>query len=167
MTAYERIVDLCRKKGIAQTKLEKELGFSRGSIGKSKQHEMTHARLQKIADYFAVSVDYLMGVSDIPHKIDSPVLKAAEKRWKLYNDELSKLLVEHEFLKFVSPTHEECDLILAFRKAPGHIQQSILTMLQVDTAGNEELKAAHERTDIETNSEMKQHDYNIMKGDDF
>lgn len=60
MTSYEIILELCKGKGIAPTALEKELGFSRGSIGKLKKGGTSAGRLQKIADYFGVSVEYLM-----------------------------------------------------------------------------------------------------------
>lgn len=58
MTTYEIIKDLCDKRGIAVTVLEKELGFGRGSIGKLKNGSTTMKRLQKISDYFGVDVDY-------------------------------------------------------------------------------------------------------------
>lgn len=61
MGLYERIAELCRKKRIAMTKLESELGFGRGSLGKLKGGKTTSGeRIQKIADYFGVSVDYLL-----------------------------------------------------------------------------------------------------------
>lgn len=60
MTTYDVIIQLCNKKGIAVTALEKELGFGRGSIGKLRNGSTSAARLQKIADYFKVSVEYLM-----------------------------------------------------------------------------------------------------------
>ena len=41
------------------TALERELGFGRGSIGKLRTGNTTLERLQKIADYFGVSVNYL------------------------------------------------------------------------------------------------------------
>lgn len=40
--------------------MEKELGFGRGSIGKLRNGTTSAERLQKIADYFGVSVEYLM-----------------------------------------------------------------------------------------------------------
>lgn len=60
MTVYERIENLRKSNGISQGKLEKELGFSNGSISKWKNSMPKPERLQKIADYFNVSVDYLM-----------------------------------------------------------------------------------------------------------
>lgn len=60
MTLYERIEQLRKSKGLSQGKLEKELGFSNGSVSKWKNSTPTFERLQKIADYFNVTVDYLI-----------------------------------------------------------------------------------------------------------
>lgn len=60
MTLFERIEELRNSKGISQGKLEKELGFSNGSISKWKNSIPNPERLKKLADYFGVSVDYLM-----------------------------------------------------------------------------------------------------------
>lgn len=60
MTMYERIENLRKANGISQGKLEKELGFSNGSISKWKNSSPTPERLQKIADYFNVTVDFLL-----------------------------------------------------------------------------------------------------------
>ena len=48
------------QKKISQGNLEKELGFSNGSISKWKNSTPTPERLQKLAEYFGVSVDWLM-----------------------------------------------------------------------------------------------------------
>lgn len=60
MTLFERIEELCNSRGISQGKLEKELGFSNGSISKWKNSTPNPDRLKKLADYFGVSVEYLM-----------------------------------------------------------------------------------------------------------
>ena len=60
MTVFERIENLRKNNGISQGKLEKELGFSNGSISKWKTSMPTPDRLQKIANYFGVSIEYLM-----------------------------------------------------------------------------------------------------------
>ena len=64
MSTYETIKTLCKERGIAVTALEKELGFGRGSIGKLRNSQTSAERLQKIADYFNVTVDYLVNGSD-------------------------------------------------------------------------------------------------------
>lgn len=67
MTTYEIIIDLCKKNNLAVTALEKELGFGRGSIGKLKSGKTSADRLQKIANYFNVSFNYLLtGENDKP-----------------------------------------------------------------------------------------------------
>lgn len=60
MTVYERIETLRKSRGISQGKLEKELGFSNGSISKWKNSTPTPERLKKIADCFNVTLEYLM-----------------------------------------------------------------------------------------------------------
>lgn len=60
MTVFERIESLRKSRKISQGKLEKELGFSNGSISKWKTSMPTTERMQKLADYFDVSIEYLM-----------------------------------------------------------------------------------------------------------
>lgn len=64
MNMYERIEFLRKKEGISQGNLEKELEFSNGSISKWKASTPKPERLQKLADYFGVSVDFLIGKAD-------------------------------------------------------------------------------------------------------
>jgi len=49
---------LCKDKGISVTSLEEQLGFSNGSL--TKNNSIRSDRLQKIAEYFNVTVDYLV-----------------------------------------------------------------------------------------------------------
>lgn len=58
MGALDIIKSLCTKNGTSIKNLERELGFSNGSLAKSAT--IKAERLQKIADFFGVSVDYLM-----------------------------------------------------------------------------------------------------------
>lgn len=60
MTVFDRIENLRKSNGISQGKLEKELGFSNGSISKWKNSTPTPERLKKLADYFNVTLEYLM-----------------------------------------------------------------------------------------------------------
>lgn len=64
MSTYDVIKKLCTEHGIALTALEKELGFGRGSLGKLKSGGTSAKRLQKVADYFDVSINYLMTGED-------------------------------------------------------------------------------------------------------
>ena len=70
MLTYETIKKLCKDNGVTVTGLEKELGISRGSLCKVNTNKPSMEKVQKIADYFNVSVEYLMGGEE---KEDSPV----------------------------------------------------------------------------------------------
>jgi len=62
MTVSERVKLLCKEKGIPVSRLEKDLGFSNGYIGKLDKSNPNVTNLQKIAIYFDVSLDWLMGM---------------------------------------------------------------------------------------------------------
>ncbi len=78
MTVFERIEELRKSTGISQGKLEKELGFSNGSISKWKNSTPKSDRLQKLADYFGVSVEYLMTGKE--NELNDPELTARDER---------------------------------------------------------------------------------------
>ncbi|WP_353462502.1 helix-turn-helix transcriptional regulator [Mammaliicoccus sciuri] len=62
MNLYQTIRNLCSQKGITIAELERELGFSNAQIRRWHNGRYPSAdRLQKVADYFDVSIDYLMG----------------------------------------------------------------------------------------------------------
>ena len=79
MTTFERIEKLRNEAGLSQGKLEKELGFSNGSISKWKNSNPTYKRLQKVADYFHVSIEYLVPGEEKP-KEKSPELTARDEK---------------------------------------------------------------------------------------
>lgn len=60
MNLKERIKTLCKENGITVNKLEKTLGFGTGYVAKLDNSTPNTAKIQLIADYFKVSVDYLM-----------------------------------------------------------------------------------------------------------
>ena len=59
----ERLVELRKEKGISQATLAKELQVSASVVcyWETDQSEPTAPNLNKLADYFNVSVDYLLG----------------------------------------------------------------------------------------------------------
>lgn len=67
MTIYDRIKELARLKGISIRELEKQLGFSNGLIRQWTKGTKTTS-LEKVANYFNVSTDYLLGRDASPSK---------------------------------------------------------------------------------------------------
>lgn len=63
MKTVEIINGLLKQRGISAAKMMSELGFSSGlySQWKSGKQKPSREKLDKIADYFGVSIDYLLG----------------------------------------------------------------------------------------------------------
>lgn len=61
MNPYEKIQQLTNERGISVRELEKRLGYSNGYFSKWKKVSPNSDGLAKVADYFGVSVDYLLG----------------------------------------------------------------------------------------------------------
>lgn len=57
---YQKIKELCKEKGISITELEATLQFARGSIYKWDVNAPSIIKVKAVADYFNVSVDYLL-----------------------------------------------------------------------------------------------------------
>lgn len=68
---FEKIKELCQKRGISINSLEETLGYSRNTIYSMKSKKPNAERLQEIADYFNVSTDYLLGRTDNPNIANS------------------------------------------------------------------------------------------------
>lgn len=75
---YDIFKRLCEERGITPTKASQEIGFSKGSVsywkkqyqaGKDAKPDSYTAA--KIADFFGVSVDYLLGRTDDPIDYDT------------------------------------------------------------------------------------------------
>lgn len=64
MLTYDKIKMLCKKKGVTITGTEKELGFARGSLCKVDTNKPSMEKVQKLANYFEVSVEYLMSENE-------------------------------------------------------------------------------------------------------
>jgi transcriptional regulator with XRE-family HTH domain len=62
----ERLLELRKEKGVSQAKLAKDLGVSYSVVcyWETNRSEPTAPNLVKIADYFGVSVDFLLGRVD-------------------------------------------------------------------------------------------------------
>ncbi len=64
MSIVNKIKDLCQSKGTNMTTLERDLGIGKGVIRNWDQRSPNSDNLQKVADYFHVSTDYLLGRED-------------------------------------------------------------------------------------------------------
>lgn len=79
MEPIEIIKDLCSKSGITIAQLEKELGYSNGSLSKSKT--IKAERLMEIAQRFNVTMEYLMTGKDLTagYYFDPEIVEMAQE----------------------------------------------------------------------------------------
>ncbi|MHC5407295.1 helix-turn-helix domain-containing protein [Listeria seeligeri] len=97
-----RLSELRKKKGMSQYKLADELGFSRGQIANYEQgsREPDYSTLLKIAEYFNVTTDYLLGKEEF----DNSDLFAAHIEGDLTEDERIEI---EKYLRFIRSKKEE------------------------------------------------------------
>ncbi len=103
MNTYEIIKTLANDRKMTVAELERKLDLSNGSVSKWAKSTPNSKYLEKVADYFDVSVDYLLGRSakqvefDLDKAIDNamsfdgkPVTehdrKMMKQLWKAYMD---------------------------------------------------------------------------------
>lgn len=85
---WNTLVELCNKKGVSPNFVAKELGITSGTVTSWKKGGIPRdTTLRKIADYFGVSVSYLIGAVDDPDPValidtskkDPPLLPLVEE----------------------------------------------------------------------------------------
>lgn len=104
MNTYEIIKELAKERKISIRQLEKVFGYSNGYIGSWKRQNPNSTELARLADYFGVSVDYLLGreslsEDDIPDLADDSAIFAFDG--KPVSDE------ERAFLKSVIESYRK------------------------------------------------------------
>lgn len=66
MNLLERIKELCKKRSISVSRLEEILEFPSNTIYQWKNRTPGTEKLSLVADYFGVTIDYLLGRTDTP-----------------------------------------------------------------------------------------------------
>lgn len=120
----ERIKKLREEENISQTELAKEIGIAKNTLcqyEKNKANPSLEIILQ-IADYFNVSVDYLLGRAD----------------------DFGNIVVQSSATD--SLTEEEREALDTFRAIPDNTKGVALTMLQALAPRRKEKNASNKRT---------------------
>ncbi len=106
MSIKSRIKDLASTHGVSIAEHERKLNFANGSITKWDKQSPSSERLQAVADYFDVSVDYLLGREKIKDDIDihisgTGLFRKAVQENKLSESEQKDLAKDMDaYLKF-------------------------------------------------------------------
>lgn len=102
---FEKIKELCQKRGISINSLEETLGYSRNTIYSMKSKKPNAERLQEIADYFNVSTDYLLG------RTDNPAIAGDDTIAGYTSDDLRKMAENAKTFDGKPLTEEDIDAI--------------------------------------------------------
>jgi len=117
-----RIRNLCKEHGISMRRLERDNEFGNGLVAKWSHSSPSVAYLQKVAQYFGVSINYLLGekeVEDTGSKYMFPYNIVAESREEYSVEE------EKERIK---ATHQKLD-----------IEQLLRYIVKVTNEGSKEI----------------------------
>lgn len=91
MTIKDIIRIKCKSQGISLPKLEEKLGFGAGTISKWDKSAPSIDKLTKVAEYFNVTIDELLG-REIPVKNEPEKVSARDQR------DLDKFLEQSEVM---------------------------------------------------------------------
>lgn len=79
MGVVDRIRTLCEENGITINKLEKEVEIGRGNIARWDKHKPNILNVQKVADYFSVTTDYILTGNENKPTIDGELTEKQRK----------------------------------------------------------------------------------------
>ncbi len=127
-------LELCKKNNITIAELEKNLGMSNGSL--RKEGDIKSQRLKAIADYFGVSMEYLMGYEDIPADKSTIALENIKDSSKLGNYLYETTVVNKRKNKDFVINEVEMDLIQQWRNADEETKNMIVRILAFNKSEN-------------------------------
>ena len=76
MGMKERVKMLCKERDMSLNKAEADCGFAKGYFSKLDKSKPNSANLQKIAEFFNVSIEYLMTGKDKTYSEEDALLDA-------------------------------------------------------------------------------------------
>ncbi|MCX2825295.1 helix-turn-helix domain-containing protein [Bacillus pseudomycoides] len=94
----KKISELRKQQKLSQYELAERLGFSRGKLANYEQgqREPDYDTLKKIADFFEVSTDYLLGRTEKKELFSNPIPNLSEKEKRDIAKDLEKTLEQLE-----------------------------------------------------------------------
>lgn len=109
MSLTERIKQLAEKKGVTFAEIERSVNISNGQIRRWDTSSPKIENIQKVAEFFDVSTDYLLGRTQIPSLNTEEDSLASQIMFRMDTEDLT----EHE----INELKEEVSRFLQFRKS--------------------------------------------------
>ena len=95
---YDRVANLCEERGISQRQLQRELDIAIGTITKWKTSTPKPETLQKVAGYFNVTTDYLIGKT--PYMNQDHMIKCLDEQYANVDNKPDVMLPDGTILEF-------------------------------------------------------------------
>lgn len=95
----ERVKALCKTKGVSMNTAESEMGLAKGYISKLGNSNPNTKTLQKLADYFGVTVEYLLTGEKSQPRTFQGTLAAHFDGDEFTEEELNDILNYIEFVR--------------------------------------------------------------------
>lgn len=99
MTAFDRVKILCDQQKISIVELEEKVGFGRNSLYSWKRNNPSTEKLEKVADFFGVSTDFLLGRTDNKYLHDIGTIAAHHDGDDWTEEELDEIERFKEFVR--------------------------------------------------------------------
>ncbi len=128
VSVQERLKDLRVEKGLTLEELAEKTGISKSALGsyendEDRYKEINHGSLLKLADFYQVSVDYLLGLTDNREYLDTPLAElhltdeavALLKSGRVNNRLLCELLAHKDFVRLLADIEIYVDRIASMQ----------------------------------------------------
>lgn len=106
MNFLERVKQLCQNHQISLAELERQIGLSSGSVTKWKKSSPSIENVEKIADYFHVSIDYLLG----RQPAEESYYQQVEDEEKDIQKQLERIIADLSNANITAFTHNAAEL---------------------------------------------------------
>lgn len=127
MTIGERIKSLRTEKGITQSELAKTLNIARSTLSQYESNQRTPSddMKLKLSSIFDVSIDYLLGLTDIPYTQNIGRVNRKTSDEQLLEINPTTISLE-EYLKKYNVSDSELDMIKAYLMLPYEARKSLV-----------------------------------------
>lgn len=115
VSVQERLKDLRVEKGLKLEELAEKTGISKSALGsyendEDRYKEINHGSLLKLADFYQVSVDYLLGLTDNREYLNTPLAElhltdeavALLKSGRVNNRLLCEMMAHKDFIRLLA-----------------------------------------------------------------
>lgn len=126
---YENIKALCKAKGITISKAEADMGYARSTLCKIDKNTPSIDKLQKIADYFEVSIEYLKNGENS---------KSATSNIKVVDENNNVVVLDDEALELIDSLRSNPEMRMLFSVSKKATKEDIVKAVKIIEALKDE-----------------------------